>query len=180
MGKKSKRQKREERQQAKRKKQLDRAANAAQKSDSDRNPWHLIDPDEINKFTIGFSFSGFDSKWYWGSIRNQHPCVLEVMAKLGSFSNMTWNDVYADRKIGHQVPVQSMCPEAAKRLDQISNDYDELWELLIDGGGRLWGWKDGLYFYALWWDPDHQVYPMDITANKGGAPTAKCGNWPAT
>jgi hypothetical protein len=31
----------------------------------------------------------------------------------------------------------------------------------VAGGKRLWGFRNGRVFHAIWWDPDHAVYPTD-------------------
>lgn len=40
------------------------------------------------------------------------------------------------------------------------DDVDDLYQLHVTGPKRVWGIRFGPYLKLLWWDPDHQVYPV--------------------
>ncbi|MBX7259668.1 MAG: hypothetical protein K1Y02_25150 [Candidatus Hydrogenedentes bacterium] len=64
------------------------------------------------------------------------------------------------------MPINEICKNAQKRLSEIrQDDIDELFSFRIMKKKRLWGILDRHVFKILWWDPDHQVYPMDTKDN---------------
>jgi hypothetical protein len=60
-------------------------------------------------------------------------------------------------------------PKAQRRLyklaekNVIPEDWlgEDLTSIRIAGAERIWGFKNGKYFFLLWWDPDHTVYPVE-------------------
>lgn len=80
---------------------------------------------------------------------------------------LTWTQVRAQTTGGHRrhhpIPVERLCPEAQRRLQDLKLDIDELFRFRLSGSRRLWGAVDDEegVFYAVWWDPDHQVYPVE-------------------
>lgn len=52
--------------------------------------------------------------------------------------------------------------EATRRLQALRlDDFDELFRFRLGNLPRLWGILDGDIFYPVWWDPDHEVYPLE-------------------
>jgi hypothetical protein len=39
------------------------------------------------------------------------------------------------------------------------DDEDQISRLRVTGRGRLYGFRRDERFYALWWDPEHAIYP---------------------
>lgn len=89
--------------------------------------------------------------------------VLYIQQKLIGFESMTWREILVDsRKQNHTVPVESLGKQARDRLTEIDlDDLDELTSLLLSGAERVWGIIDQGIMTLLWWDPDHQVYPVE-------------------
>ena len=74
---------------------------------------------------------------------------------------MTWNELTKPRS-NHPMPVDKICKEAQRRLEQIHlDDYETLYQLQIEGIERLWGIRDENVLNILWWDPEHKVYPVE-------------------
>ena len=96
--------------------------------------------------------------------------LREIVQFLGNMERSTWNEVRgqlasskrASHRKHHSIPVERLCSEAQRRLQDLKLDPDELFGFRLSGSRRLWGAvddKDGA-FYVVWWDPDHQVYPL--------------------
>jgi hypothetical protein len=50
--------------------------------------------------------------------------------------------------------------EARQRLTEIGRDDETtISRLEISGARRLYGFRKDNNFFALWWDPDHQIWP---------------------
>lgn len=63
------------------------------------------------------------------------------------------------------MPVAELCKEARERLEEIASDVDELMSLRIDKTARVFGIMDGPVCLIVFWNPEHQVYPMNIADN---------------
>jgi hypothetical protein len=85
---------------------------------------------------------------------------------------LTWTEVRAQihgggsRGTAHRkhkpVPTEQLCADAQRRLRTLRLDeFDELFEFRLGNFPRLWGVIHDDVFYAVWWDPDHKVYPFD-------------------
>jgi hypothetical protein len=103
--------------------------------------------------------------WSW----NVNEGVLqEIIAFLKQMERLTWTEIRSQTHGGghlrhHPIPVESLCAEAQRRLQQLRlDDLDELFEFRLGSRRRLWGAvpDDGI-FCVLWWDPQHQVYPVE-------------------
>ena len=61
----------------------------------------------------------------------------------------------------HSVSQQSLSAEAKQRLRDIRlDDLDTLWSFRMSGAGRFWCLKHENIYSLLWWDPNHEVYPV--------------------
>ena len=89
--------------------------------------------------------------------------VLYIQRKLIDFESMTWREILVDaRKQNHTVSVESLGKQARDRLAEIDlDDLDELTSLRLSGAERVWGIIDQGIMNLLWWDPEHQVYPVE-------------------
>jgi len=111
--------------------------------------------------SIIFSFLKFDgqSKWCLAEKAHTHD-FWEIGEKLKSFEQMQWKHLAADQENHHSVPFYKISNDAQKVAGDLKiDDYEEIWSLRLTGTQRLWGVRDEQYFIAIWWDPDHQIYP---------------------
>ena len=91
--------------------------------------------------------------------------VDTIMSRAQSFETMSWRELRS-QKLLHDHSIDGLSSEAQERLREIKqDDIAGLCSLHIDKKRRVWGIQDRLYFKVLWWDPDHQVYPMNIKDN---------------
>ena len=83
----------------------------------------------------------------------------EVFEKLVAFEDKNWNEI--ERGGSHSIPTDQLAKKAKERLVEIErDDLDELLSLRLSGTNRVWCFKAGHILRPLWWDPDHQVYPV--------------------
>lgn len=79
---------------------------------------------------------------------------------------MTWAEIDSHRSCGF-MPVSELSKDAREYLVETQrDDVDQLYKLRLDKRARIWGIRRGDKLRILWWDPDHTVYPMDITGNR--------------
>ena len=80
---------------------------------------------------------------------------------------LTWEEVRQQTAGGHRRhhhhPVAEFCAEARNRIEELQYDDvdDRMFRFRLDGAGRLWGYERDGIFHAVWWDPNHQVYPTE-------------------
>lgn len=56
------------------------------------------------------------------------------------------------------VPVADMTPDGQRRLAEVSEQEDGLWQLhLARDKWRVWGYFEDPEFFFLWWDNEHGV-----------------------
>jgi hypothetical protein len=95
---------------------------------------------------------------------SQHD-LLKIFSKLKDFETMTWREIECVPSNGY-METASLGKEAQSRLREIGRDtQDTLFKLRVTQAGRLWGVRYEHVFDFLWWDPEHQVYPMNIADN---------------
>jgi hypothetical protein len=83
-----------------------------------------------------------------------------VVDRLKHFESMTWVEIL--RTGSHRINASDLGKPARDRLVEIrQDDVDYLVSLRIDGPGRMWGILDERVLRILWWDPEHDVYPVE-------------------
>lgn len=61
---------------------------------------------------------------------------------------------------GKDYDVDQVIVPAQDRLKQLGyEDEDRISRIQIDGPSRLYGIRRVNEFYALWWDPEHEICP---------------------
>ncbi len=118
--------------------------------------------DDANKAGVLWSFQYFDgTDWRHGDT-DGHISFCDVATRLNQYSNRTWGDILGDPTRDHPSEPSRLCTEAQQRLIELGfDDVSEVLRFRFDGTQRLWGFRDRQYFVVLWWDPDHQVYPVE-------------------
>lgn len=108
-----------------------------------------------------------DGSWSWSVTETT---VQKIATFLTQMERLTWTEILAQITSGkrrghrkhHPVPVERLCPEAQRRLQDLQLDeFDELFRFRLGNRPRLWGIVDGAVFYPVWWGPRHKVYPLD-------------------
>jgi hypothetical protein len=84
--------------------------------------------------------------------------VENIRKRLASFETMTWKQILgADN---HHIEIGKLCAGAQRRLDSLQIATDTLVSLRCMRVERLWGIRRENILSLLWWDPNHQVYPV--------------------
>lgn len=110
--------------------------------------------------------------WSWGVNREwgDEIWATELQPKLAQFAELSWAEIakqnYGNdgkrRALHHDMPTDSICPEAQTRLDDLERDRPEvLFRFRLGNLPRLWGTRTVNKFEVLWYDPTHQIYPVD-------------------
>ena len=104
-------------------------------------------------------------EWGWLKIKDA-KVLLHIIGRLRGFESTTWGEIEKKKNSGggkqnHPIPIDRICRDALKRLEEINlDDIDELYQLRIGSKQRLWGIRDNEALKILWWDPKHTVYPV--------------------
>lgn len=121
-------------------------------------------PDNFNQETITWQFNIFDfghEKWGFKKI-SRETLVDKILNKMSGLDTMTWGELLKKKKKYHYIPINRICLDAQKRLQELNqNDIDQLFVMHFENKSCLWGIRDGRALKVIWWDPDHQVYPTE-------------------
>jgi hypothetical protein len=74
-----------------------------------------------------------------------------------------YNSSKGSRPKHHEHPVSRLGPEATARLASLKLDEvvgEDLFRFRVTGKQRLWGFITDCTFHVLWWDPEHEVFPV--------------------
>jgi hypothetical protein len=105
--------------------------------------------------------------WSWGVTDVTLQGIIEFLTQM---ERLTWTEIQAqmtnNKKGGHRkhhaIPLDRLCPEAQRRLQDLRlDDLDDLFRFRLGNKPRLWGVIHEGVFYPVWWDPEHKVYPTD-------------------
>lgn len=71
------------------------------------------------------------------------------------------NEVFSGGELGKEYNVPDLPNDKARaRLVELRfDDQTRIARLRIDGPGRLYGFRQDRFFFALWWDPHHEIWP---------------------
>lgn len=110
--------------------------------------------------------------WSWGVHRDWSEEVWnnDLRPKLLEFQKLSWAEIEShtygnDRKrhrCHHLMETALVCAEAQDRLILLERAYPEnLFRFRLGNLPRLWGVRVVDEFQVIWYDPTHQVYPVD-------------------
>lgn len=111
---------------------------------------------------VDLEFEQLDCRW------DLSPGELnELLQFLEDLSKKTWTEVLAEtdgkgRRKHHTHNPADLHPTAKSRLREIGMAGEEkIFRFRVKGTLRLWGFRIGPVFRILWYDPKHQVYPVE-------------------
>jgi hypothetical protein len=98
-------------------------------------------------------------EWCISSISEAHLSAL--IGRLKSLEKMTAAEIFSgDPGKDYDLNVGLPNRQAMKRLRELRyDDRDQISRLRIGRRERLYGFRYGHNFYALWWDPQHEIWP---------------------
>ncbi len=130
-----------------------------------KGPEHSLDAKPSWRF-IRIDFEG---PWTWHNATKDH--LIQIHKRFKSIEQASsWRDVLdlgGARKTGsHYIARSELGKDAQQRLEGLNlDDFDEICSLRIGQAERVWGVIIEGVFHVIWWDPDHLVYPMNVTGN---------------
>lgn len=95
--------------------------------------------------------------WCWSAL--DAASILDVHRRLANYESMAWKEILNGTG-SHEIEPWEIGKDGQDRLREMGLDVDGLVSLRIDGPGRIWGYREGAVLRILWWDPEHQVYPV--------------------
>jgi hypothetical protein len=96
----------------------------------------------------------------WKSVHQLDANTLErIRQRLASFETMTWKQIIGNDS--HPIEVHKLCKGAKQRLENRQIDASTLVSLRCTATARIWGIRRENVLSLLWWDPNHQVYPVE-------------------
>ena len=102
----------------------------------------------------------WDGPYGWAALTDP-ALVRELWERLRAFESMSWVEI-EQQGGSHNVEIAKLSAEARQRLVELrQDDVDELFSLRMTGRRRVWGFREANVLRFLWWDPDHQVCPVD-------------------
>ena len=124
-----------------------------------------------NKAQVSWRFSRMDRGGKWGRGRISGEMWLFIITKLMNFDSMTWDELLKDTRgrshkgrgnANHGIPVGRLPKESRMRLKEAGRyDIEELFSLRLSNRKRIFGVREGSVLEVLWYDPDHEVCPVD-------------------
>lgn len=124
------------------------------------------DPASYDTKKIAWQIRLFDEEGPWGLEALKPHWWTKIFPKLRNLESMTWAEIKrasGGRTRGnnsHNVAVSDLITKAQDRLCELGQeDVDELFSLRLQGKHRIYGIKDGRVLKAIWFDPDHEIYP---------------------
>ena len=105
-------------------------------------------------------------EWGWCNI-SITVLVTDIICKLQELEGSTFAQLF-DRQLHHHT-LDNILPDASSRVKwlfsqkQLQEDQLEegLFSIRVGSVPRIWGYINGPYYYIIWWDPNHTVYPLE-------------------
>ncbi|WP_305784137.1 hypothetical protein [Symbioplanes lichenis] len=118
-------------------------------------------------FSFRYADHGYRGAWAWPRAAEAEE-VLNFFCHIGS---STWNEVKGQmtgsrsgsHRKHHEQHVEHLCSEAQQRLVALKHTHKfgtTIFRFRVGGRKRLWGFVNHGVFYVVWWDAEHQVYPI--------------------
>ena len=114
-------------------------------------------PNSVLGLPLRFRFNLTDIDGPWCLTKVTQSDHRDILTKLKEFEGMKVGEVFKGYPGKDYDSVSN--PVANKRLLELL-DTTEISRLRIGSMGRLYGVRENDTFSILWWDPDHQVYPL--------------------
>lgn len=135
-------------------------------ADYKKTPKSLEDPEGYLKKHPVWAFQHCDLEHERWSLLNCNTFYEDIMDKLSSYERMTWAEIQSasgGKKKGtnnHFAYISKLDKEAQKRAMELHLDVDELFSLRLTGTLRLYGILENGIFSIIWYDPNHEIYPL--------------------
>lgn len=100
-----------------------------------------------------------EGQWGWNNI-SCPDFLRNIWDKMRNFETMRWVDILGASH--HAIPISNIIRPAQKRLEELGHDDKEtLVSFHITGRERIWAIRSEEKAFLLWWDPNHEIYPVE-------------------
>lgn len=116
--------------------------------------------DPAGKVVVQFGRFDVGSEWCLSQVESEE--LRTVLQRIGAIETMTVREAFNNQdEPGKDYSVADLPTKAAReRLIHLKyDDEDQISRLRVSGTGRLYGFRRNERFYALWWDPQHNIWP---------------------
>lgn len=96
----------------------------------------------------------------WTSMDDEKERV-NVYSALKSYSHMKWKEIRS-RKSCHASEVAEIDRPLRDVIQRHCPDVESVFQLRVDGAGRVWGIVIGATFQVLLWDPEHEGHKVVV------------------
>lgn len=128
------------------------------------------DPASIFHMTVVWIEEGADKDGSWSSGTPRAWCNDEWMAhvspKAAQWVRLTWGEIHqlsseSGHRMHHLHKTEDIIQEAQHRLHTIERYEEQVFRFRCGGAKRVWGLRYGAEFHVIWYDPMHEIYPVD-------------------
>lgn len=120
------------------------------------------------------SLSDLEESWSWGELRqwSEEEWQSEILRELEGLRSQTWSEIARmttgeakrrknRRKKHHPQPIADIASEAKKRwLELDLEQFETAYRFRLGGSKRAWGFQSGAHFYLVWYEREHNIYPL--------------------
>ncbi|MFI9380739.1 hypothetical protein [Kutzneria sp. NPDC052558] len=131
---------------------------------SAKMPRHVFEPQESDS-QIVIRMSRIDTAGPWCLSKIDPGEHSKMLGRLKGLESMTVMEVFASGEEPGKHYEIAGCPSRAMvdRLTELGyDDETRISRLRFGGRGRLYGFMRRNHFYALWWDPEHEIWPSKL------------------
>jgi hypothetical protein len=128
------------------------------------------DPSSIFQMKMTWSKDEADCEdcWSSGTARQWSEADWNNLIEpaLQEWSKLLWREIDAfasgsGHKMHHNMDTDSILEEAQLRLIDIEKHSDTIFRFRLGNKKRLWGQRNLAKFEIIWYDPHHEIYPVD-------------------
>lgn len=139
----------------------------AQKVDGEKQTRFGADPISWLSKQPSWRFSRMDKESDRWSPVDSNNCFLDnILAELSGFEGLTWAEIEqaaGGRTHGtnnHFENISELISDAQKRATELHILEDQMFSLRIGGQRRLYGLLNDGIFTLIWYDKNHEIYPV--------------------
>lgn len=134
----------------------------------EKKPKKVEDPEGYLKEHPVWAFQHCDQTHERWSIGKNPTIYEDIIKKLISYESQTWAEIQAASggkgsgkgTNSHFENISDFTKEAQKRASELHLEEDQLFSLRLAGKTRLYGiLRDGI-FSIIWYDANHEIYPV--------------------
>ncbi len=91
--------------------------------------------------------------------------IVELLRFLDELTQKTWRQCESETSNGHKRnhdhAITDLLPVAQERLRVLDDNEERVFRFRLNAKSRLWGFRSGSLFRILWYDQQHEVYPVE-------------------